>query len=153
MKKQKKKAGGREERVGWKNSQGAAHISFSKQNVWFLFQLRPSALLPHLWVKPTVRSGANFPFLIKMHWMLKNGLHARLEIRNLWCNPAKYKSSCQRALENVQSKQTDLSHDSHGLPGPHRSQRSWRDQTSQYSILSIHSKSDTQSRSCSLTTT
>lgn len=81
-----------EERLGWKNSQDSAHISFSKQNVWFLFQLHPFALRSHLRVKLTVRCGANFLLRIKMHWMLQNEVDctglAGLQITSLWCKPA-----------------------------------------------------------------
>ena len=77
----------------------AAHSP--KQNVWF-FPSSFSLMLvaPLLWVKLTVRSGANFLFFVKMHWMLKNGVgyigQAWLQIRSPWCKPAEYKSSCQR---------------------------------------------------------
>lgn len=115
-----------EEGVGWKNSQGATQISFPKQNVWFLFQLHPFALCSHLRVKPTVRSGANFLLCIKMHWLLKN----EVGYMGLWCtHQHSINQTATETLEKVQSKQTGLSHDSHGIAGPHRSQPSRRDQT------------------------
>lgn len=63
-----------------------------------------------------------------MHWLLKSGVDrtwpiARLPEREARCmSRHSINQAAKRTLEEVPSKQTDLSHDSRGNAGPHRSQ-------------------------------
>lgn len=68
------------------------------------------------------------PPRIKMHWLLKSGVDrtwpsARLPKREArGASRRSINQAAKRTPEKVPSKQTDLSHDSRGTAGPHRSQ-------------------------------
>lgn len=122
-----------EEMACWKKAQGAAHISFSKQNVRFLFQLRS-----HLWVRATVRSGARFFFCFSSFFSLKCIEYLREErpvraergskSETYGAHQHDINHTAKETLEKVQSKQTDPSHDSREIVGPHRSRPGCTDQ-------------------------
>lgn len=148
-----------EDRVSWKNSQGSAHISFSKTKclislpAFTLLLFAPISGSKQLWdLEPIFFRALKCIGCLWMKWTSWTPNN-----KPIVQNRHRINQTATETQEKMQSKQTGLSHDSRGITGPHRSQPSGRDQTTKslnilQSTFCRQGKCGSHPRSYSLTT-
>lgn len=128
-----------EEGVGWKNSQGSAHLIVQTKclisppaspfcsSLPSLGQAAPSDLQP-IFFSALKCIGC---------FSMKRAMQAEPSSAEsaYGANQQSINQTAMRTPEKVQSKQTGLSHDSRGIVGPHRSQARRRDHSASQNIL------------------